>query len=58
MKPLNHIAYALGCLLMPVALASCSVIDEVMSGCEPKTESEQSSFLTYDLQLETYMTRE
>ena len=58
MKPLNHIAYALGCLLMPVALASCSVIDEDLSGCEPKPEPEKSSSLTYDLQLVTNMTTE
>lgn len=52
MKPLNHIAYVLGCLLMSVALASCSVIDEDLSGCEPQAA------MTYDLQLVTNMTTE
>ena len=39
MKPLNHIAYVLGCLLMPVALASCSVIDEDLSNCKEEQQA-------------------
>ena len=62
-KPLNHIAYALGCLLMPVALASCSVIDEDLSGCDqsgppPPQPEEPEAEVTYDLQLVTNMTLE
>ena len=63
MKPLNHIAYALGCLLMPVALASCSVIDEDLSGCDqpgptPPQPEDPEAQVTYDLQLVTNMTLE
>ena len=54
MKPLNHIAYVLGCLLMPVALASCSVIDEDLSQCEVNPEAS----LNYELQLVTNISTE
>ena len=52
MRTLNHFKMMLGCLLMPVALASCSVIDEDLSNCEPKAE------LHYDLQLVTNLSTE
>ena len=62
-KPLNHIAYVLGYLLMPVALASCSVIDEDLSGCDqpgppPPQPEEPEAEVTYDLRLVTNMTTE
>ena len=62
-KPLSHIAYVLGCLLMLVALASCSVIDEDLSGCDqpgppPPQPEEPEAEVTYDLRLVTNMTLE
>ena len=53
MKALNHLMVVLGCLLVPVALASCSVIDEDQSDCvQPQAE------LDYELKLVTNMTTE
>lgn len=52
MKSLNHLMIMLGCLLMPVALASCSVIDEDLSNCEHEAS------LNYDLQLVTNVSTE
>ena len=62
-KPLSHIAYVLGYLLLPVALASCSVIDEDLSGCDqpgptPPQPEEPEAEVTYDLRLVTNMTTE
>lgn len=51
-KSLNHLVYVLGCLLMLVALASCSVIDEDLSDCQPEAS------LHYDLQLVTNLSTE
>ena len=52
MKSLNHLMSMLGCLLMPVVLASCSVIDEDLSKCKPEAE------MKYELTLVTNMTTE
>ena len=54
-KSLNHLVYVLGCLLMPVALASCSVIDEDLSNCH---EEEPQAAMNYELQLVTNLSTE
>lgn len=51
-QSLNHLMSMLCCLLMPVALASCSVIDEDRSDCQPEAT------LNYDLQLVTNLSTE
>ena len=53
-KSLNHLMTMLGCLLMPVALASCSVIDEDLSNCQEEPQAQ----LNYELDLVTNMNTE
>lgn len=53
-KSLNHLMFMLGCLLMLVALASCSVIDEDLSNCQEEPQAK----LHYELDLVTNINTE
>lgn len=53
-KSSNHLMNMVGCLLMLVALASCSVIDEDLSNCQERSRAK----LHYELELVTNMNTE